>query len=47
MDGLYELNHQRYDEEIVDTFIQKDKQDRGKANKKITGEFDYAEPEGD
>ena len=47
MDGLYELNHQRYDEEIVDTFIQKDKQDRGKANKKITGEFDYVEPEGD
>ncbi len=47
MDGLYELNNQRYDEEIVDTFIQKDKQERGKANKKITGEFDYAEPEGD
>jgi hypothetical protein len=21
MDGLYELNHQRYDEEIIDTFI--------------------------
>ena len=21
MDGLYELNHQRYDDEIIDTFI--------------------------
>ena len=47
MDGLYELNHQRYDDEIVNTFIQNDKQERGKANKQITGEFDYSqEPDG-
>jgi hypothetical protein len=32
MDGLYELNHQRYDDEIVETFIEKDKQERGKTN---------------
>jgi hypothetical protein len=47
MDGLYELNHQRYDDEIVETFIEKDKQERGKTNKKITGEFDFMEPDGD
>ncbi len=46
MDGLYELNNQRYDDEIVNTFIEKDKIDRGKGTKQVTGEFDYAiEPE--
>ena len=46
MDGLYELNNQRYDDEIVTAFIEKDKIDRGKGNKHFTGEFDYAlEPE--
>ena len=33
MDGLYELNNQRYDDEIVHTFIEKDKIDRGKGTK--------------
>ena len=41
MEGLYELNNQRYDDEIVTAFIEKDKQERGKGSKQITGEFDY------